>query len=102
MSTRTFSRTLTHRHTHTRSLYAPVPVTCSLLSRANITLDGYCSTVQGLLDWFEVDLGFTELLFIQIHVCVMCGVIDVCVMCGFVLLSRAQTKLTAAQVERVV
>jgi len=25
-------------------------------------LDGYCSTVQGLLDWFEVDLGFTELL----------------------------------------
>ena len=29
-------------------------------------LDGYCSTVQGLLDWFEVDLGLTELLFIQI------------------------------------
>jgi len=26
-----------------------------------IFLDGYCSTVQGLLDWFEVDLGFTEL-----------------------------------------
>ena len=22
--------------------------------------DGYCSTVQGLLDWFEVDLGFTR------------------------------------------
>ena len=36
-------------------------------------LDGYCSTVQGLLDWFEVDLGFTELLFIQIDLCVMCG-----------------------------
>ena len=34
-------------------------------------LDGYCSTVQGLLDWFEVDLGFTELLFIQIGLCVM-------------------------------
>jgi len=31
-------------------------------------LDGYCSTVQGLLDWFEVDLGFTELSFIQIDV----------------------------------
>jgi len=29
-------------------------------------LDGYCSTVQGLLDWFEVDLGFTELLFIEL------------------------------------
>ena len=35
-------------------------------------LDGYCSTVQGLLDWFEVDLGFTELLVIQIDLCVMC------------------------------
>ena len=35
-------------------------------------LDGYCSTVQGLLDWFEVDFGFTELLFIQIDLCVMC------------------------------
>ena len=35
-------------------------------------IDGYCSTVQGLLDWFEVDFGFTELLFIQIDVCVMC------------------------------
>ena len=34
-------------------------------------LDGYCSTVQGLLDCFELDLGFTELLFIQIHLCVM-------------------------------
>ena len=35
-------------------------------------LDGYSSTVQSLLDWFEVDLGFTELLFIQIDLCVMC------------------------------
>jgi len=35
-------------------------------------LDGYCSTVQSLLDWFEVDLGFTELLCIQIGLCVMC------------------------------
>jgi len=34
-------------------------------------LDGYCSTVQGLLDWFEVDLGLTELLFIHIDLCVM-------------------------------
>ena len=30
--------------------------------------DGYCS----LLDWFEVDLGFTELSFIQIDLCVLC------------------------------
>jgi len=36
----------------------------------HIFLDGYCSTVQGLLDWFEVDLGFTELLFIQKDLCV--------------------------------
>ena len=41
--------------------------------------DGYCSTVQGLLDWFEVDLGFTKLSFIQI---------DLCVLCIFVLYSR--------------
>ena len=34
-------------------------------------VDGYCSTVQGLLDWFEVDLGFTELSFIQIDLCVL-------------------------------
>ena len=33
-------------------------------------VDGYCSTVQGLLDWFEVDIGFTELSFIQIDLCV--------------------------------
>jgi len=39
---------------------------------SDIFLDGYCSTVQGLLDWFEVDLGFTELLFIQISLCVVC------------------------------
>jgi len=34
--------------------------------------DGYCSTVQGLLDWFEVDLGFTELLFIHVDLYVTC------------------------------
>ena len=34
------------------------------LSCIHTFLDGYCSTVQGLFDWFEVDLGFTELLFI--------------------------------------
>jgi len=28
-------------------------------------VDGYCSTLQGVLDWFEVDLGFTELLFVM-------------------------------------
>ena len=55
-----------------------------LLSRLGVTitrsfLDGYCSTVQDLLDWFEVDLGFTELSFIQI---------DLCVLCVFVLYSR--------------
>jgi len=33
---------------------------------------GYCSTVQDLLDWFEVDLGFSELSFIQIDLCVLC------------------------------
>jgi len=38
----------------------------------DIDVDGYCSTVQGLLDWFEVDFGFTKLLSIQIDLCVMC------------------------------
>jgi len=35
-------------------------------------IDGYCSTVHGLLDWFEVDWGFTKLSFIQIGLCVLC------------------------------
>ena len=40
----------------------------------NSFFDGYCSTVQGLLDWFEADLGFTNLSFIQIDwfVCSVC------------------------------
>jgi len=46
-------------------------------------LDGYCSTVQGLLDWFEVDLGFTELLIIHWQ-------IDLCVMCVFVIFWREE------------
>ena len=49
-------------------------------------LDGYCSTVQGLLDWLEVDLGFTNLLFIQI---------DLCVLCAFVLKCNALDKCNA-------
>jgi len=39
------------------SICHPTCVTC---------VDGHCSTVQGLLDWFEVDLGFSELLFVSI------------------------------------
>jgi len=35
-------------------------------------LDGYCSAIQGLLDWFEVDSGFTKLLFIRTGLCVVC------------------------------
>jgi len=34
--------------------------------RASYESSPPCSTVHGLLDWFEVDLGFTELSFIQI------------------------------------
>jgi len=41
------------------------PISCVCASNANrqkcTFFDGYCSTVQGLLDWFEVNLGFTEL-----------------------------------------
>jgi len=30
------------------------------------------SATEGLLDWFEIDKGFTELPFIQIDLCVLC------------------------------
>ena len=48
-------------------------------------LDGYCCTVQGLLDSFEVDLGFPELVlfrFICVSVCLcvcVCAFLRVCV-----------------------
>jgi len=35
------------------------------LTWVRYVLDRYCRTVQGVLDWFEVDLGFTRLLFFQ-------------------------------------
>jgi len=35
-----------------------------------VCLDGYCSTVQGLIDWFEVDLGFPELFVFRL-ICVL-------------------------------
>jgi len=44
---------------------------CALFHTWHAFLKGYCSTVQGLLDWFEVDLGFPELVFIQIDLCNM-------------------------------
>jgi len=53
---------------------------CHFLSLSHSFLDGYCSSVQSLLDLFEVDLGFTKLWFIQT---------DLCVVCVFVLYSLA-------------
>jgi len=36
-------------------------------------IDGYCSTVQGLLDWFEVDLGFSwAFIYSNRFVCSVC------------------------------
>ena len=59
---------------HCCSVLQCVVVCCSVLQCALYTVvDGKCSAVQGLLDWFEVDLGFTELLFIQIDLCVAAG-----------------------------
>jgi len=58
------------------------------VSRHHSSLDGYFSTVQGLLDWFEVDLGFTEPLLIHIDLCVMC----VFVLYSLVLLSRQHSR----------
>ena len=59
-------------HTHRIYVLQCVAACCSvlrlaLMGTAALYSDGYCSTVQGLLDWFEVDLGFTELLFVQIN-----------------------------------
>jgi len=42
-----------------------VPCKChGIWSSSHVSLDGYCSTLQALLDCFEVHLGFTELLLI--------------------------------------
>jgi len=58
-------------------------------------LDEYCSTVQGWLDWFEVDLGFTELLFIQIDLCVPSWLRVLCHLTGFARLSWGRSNLFA-------
>ena len=51
---------------------------CACIRRGPyVFLDGNCSTVQGLLDWFEVDLGYTELLFVRI-----CGGVCACISRG--------------------
>jgi len=45
---------------NTYSCYIRVQTRRSTYTRcAHFSLDGYCSTVQGVLDWFEVDVGFT-------------------------------------------
>jgi len=65
--TATHCNTLQHTHdivfTH---VYGRRGMTCVCI---RTFLDGYCSTVQGLLDWFEVDLGFT----MCIHTQCVCG-----------------------------
>ena len=47
---------------------------CGMLMKSGVTFfDGYCSTVQGLLDWFEVDLGFTRaFIYSNRFVCSVC------------------------------
>ena len=42
---------------------------CLVSHKQNTFLDGYCSTVQDLLDCFEVDLGFTKLYYSDRFVC---------------------------------
>ena len=44
--------------------------------------DGYCSSAQGLLDWFEVDIGFSKLCLLRL-ICVLC----VCIFTSYTLLS---------------
>jgi len=45
-----------------RELGGPILAVRISLNVPRAVLDGYCSIVQGLLDWFEVDLGFPELV----------------------------------------
>ena len=52
----TYKQSFSHTHIHTHTSF----------------VNGYCSTLPGLLDCFAVDLGFTELSFIQIGLCVLC------------------------------
>jgi len=42
---------------HTAQIFMSLLEKCPTID--SYFFDGYCSTVQGLLDWFEVDLGFT-------------------------------------------
>jgi len=76
MHKRTYAHTRTHAHmqtyTHTHDILDGEQTPRRILNYTAF-FDGYCSTVQGLLDWFEVDLGFTELSFIQIDLCVLDG-----------------------------
>ena len=81
---------LMHTHTYT-NIHAHLQIICTLgescLDDAEKVLedmnqndgtdktffDGYCSTVQGLLDWFEVDLGFTRaFIYSNRFVCSVC------------------------------
>ena len=56
-----------------KETFSPVhPFMCHTHTVSISVLDGYCSTVQGLLDCLEEDLGFTKLLFTETDVCVVC------------------------------
>jgi len=64
-----YTRHLVAKISHEVVLFAIFELRPNLPTETDIQgsfLDGYCSTIQDLLDWFEVDLGFTELLLIQI------------------------------------
>jgi len=41
------------------------------------SLDGYCSTVQGLLDWFQVDLRVPELVLFRLIFCTVCVCVEI-------------------------
>jgi len=74
-------RFLSHIHRYTCLMYVHMNVHMNVVRvyvhmnvvRASCTtsvcLDGYCSTAQGLLDWFEINLGFTKFFFSDWFVC---------------------------------
>ena len=57
-----------HRHGYTHRHLSTSTRLVNLSSTSFV--DGYCSTVQGLLYWFEVDLGFTRaFIYSNLFVC---------------------------------
>jgi len=68
-STATASVVSRHLATHCNTLQHTA-THCKRGIKTYIFLDGYCSTLQDSLDWFEVDIGFTKLCLFR-YICAL-------------------------------